>query len=183
VDLLAFVYLYDVHVLFPDTLVKFDKLREFQERMAARPRISEYLCSTRHPSAVYIGRDGRPVVDPDSKSPAPRSILRLSTEVAQCRYGILIWRVIMRNALVAAASFTLVVALNGSVFAATMQGHFRCGITDYMWPSSLEDAPTAAGNAMMEFDSDGNGRFTTGSLSEHLVTTRGRSERRYVRFN
>jgi glutathione S-transferase len=71
VDLLAFAYLDDVRVLFPDTLVKFDKLREFQQRIAARPRISEYLCSTRRPSAVYIGRRGRPVVDPDSKSPAP----------------------------------------------------------------------------------------------------------------
>jgi hypothetical protein len=75
----------------------------------------------------------------------------------------------MTNALVAAASFTMVVAVNGSVFAAAMQGHFRCGITDYMWPSSFEDAPTATGNAVMEFDSDGNGRFTTGSLSEHLA--------------
>jgi hypothetical protein len=41
-----------------------------------------------------------------------------------------------------------------------------------MWPSSLEDAPTATGNAVMEFDFDGNGRFTTGSLSEHSADDR-----------
>jgi glutathione S-transferase len=70
VEFLAFAYLDDVRVLFPDTLEKYDKLREFQQRIAVRPRISEYLCSTRRPSAVYIGCEGRPVVDPDSKSPA-----------------------------------------------------------------------------------------------------------------
>jgi len=75
----------------------------------------------------------------------------------------------MRNALVAVASLTVVVALNGSVLAEAMEGHFRCGITDYGWPSSLEEAPTATGSAVMEFDSDGKGRFTTGSLSEHLA--------------
>ena len=71
VDLLAFAYLDDVRVLFPDTSTKFDKLREFRERIAARTRILEYLCSTRRPSAIYVGRDGRPVVDPDSNSPTP----------------------------------------------------------------------------------------------------------------
>jgi hypothetical protein len=46
---------------------------------------------------------------------------------------------------------------------------FVVGITDYMWPSALEEAPTATGSAVMDFDSDGNGRFTTGSLTEHLA--------------
>jgi hypothetical protein len=61
--------------------------------------------------------------------------------------------------LVAAASFTLALALNGSAFAAIMQGHFTCGIRDYMRPSSLEDAPTATGSAVREFDSDRKGEI------------------------
>jgi hypothetical protein len=72
--------------------------------------------------------------------------------------------------LMAAALFLLTIAgTNSSVVAASMQGHFRCGITDYMWPTSPEDAPTATGTATMEFESDGNGKFTTGSFSEHLA--------------
>ena len=38
-----------------------------------------------------------------------------------------------------------------------------------MWPTSPEDAPTATGSATMEFESDGNGKFTTSSLTEHLA--------------
>jgi glutathione S-transferase len=71
VDLLAFAYLDDVRVLFRETHSRFRKLCEFGERIAARPRIAEYLRSPRRPSAILFGRDGRPVVDPDSKVPPP----------------------------------------------------------------------------------------------------------------
>jgi hypothetical protein len=71
--------------------------------------------------------------------------------------------------LMAGLLFVTIAGMNSSVFAASMQGHFRCGITNYMWPTSPEDAPAATGNATMEFESDGNGKFTTGSLSEHLA--------------
>jgi len=63
----------------------------------------------------------------------------------------------------------MLASVNSSVLATGMQGHFRCGFTDYMWPSSPEDAPTAAGNGTMEFESDGNGRFISGTISEHLA--------------
>ena len=71
VDLLAFAYLDDLRVLFPSTLSNFGQLTEFQERIAARPRIKEYLISSRRPAALYIGPDGLPFLDPSSKNPAP----------------------------------------------------------------------------------------------------------------
>jgi hypothetical protein len=74
----------------------------------------------------------------------------------------------IRN-LMAGLLFVTMAGMNSSVFAASMQGHFRCGITNYMWPTSPEDVPTATGNATMEFESDGNGKIHDGSLSEHLA--------------
>ncbi|MGO9454787.1 MAG: hypothetical protein ACLQDV_27630 [Candidatus Binataceae bacterium] len=63
--------------------------------------------------------------------------------------------------------FTILATALASIAATGLQGHFRCGFTDYMWPTSPEDAPTATGNGTMEFESDGNGKFTAGSMSEH----------------
>jgi hypothetical protein len=76
----------------------------------------------------------------------------------------------MRNPILVAELFLIaIMGMKGSVVAATLEGHFLCGITDYMWPTSSDDAPTATGKATMEFESDANGRFTAGSLSEHLA--------------
>jgi hypothetical protein len=76
----------------------------------------------------------------------------------------------MRNSILVAELFLIaIMAMKGSVVAATLEGHFLCGITDYMWTISPDHAPTATGKATMEFESDGNGRFTAGSLSEHLA--------------
>jgi|SRR5271156_1442737 len=63
--------------------------------------------------------------------------------------------------------FSILAGIPADVAAMGPQGHFRCGFTDYMWPTSAEDTPTATGNGTMEFDSDGNGKFTAGSMSEH----------------
>ncbi len=70
-DLLAFSYLDDVRVLFSTALEKFAELQQLRGQIAARPRISDYLQSEGRPAAVYLGPDGRPVVDPESKNPAP----------------------------------------------------------------------------------------------------------------
>jgi hypothetical protein len=50
--------------------------------------------------------------------------------------------------------------------AQTLAGHYRCGFTDYMWPSGPEDSPTATGSGTIEFEADSNGKFTSGTLSE-----------------
>ncbi|MGO9605710.1 MAG: glutathione S-transferase family protein [Candidatus Binataceae bacterium] len=71
VDLLAFAYLDEVRAIFPDTLSKFGALLEFRNRIAKRPRIAEYLRSDRRPAAILFGRDGRPLIDPQSNAPAP----------------------------------------------------------------------------------------------------------------
>lgn len=52
---------------------------------------------------------------------------------------------------------------------AGFQGRIHCGFTDYMWPSSPRDSPTATGAGTVELDADGNGKFTAGSMSEHLA--------------
>ena len=69
--------------------------------------------------------------------------------------------------LIAGLRFATLVGMPANVAATSLQGHFRCGFTDYMWPASPEDAPTATGNGTMEFESDGNGKFTAGGMSQH----------------
>jgi hypothetical protein len=71
--------------------------------------------------------------------------------------------------LMAGLVFLTIAGLSGRGAADGMQGHFRCGITDYMWPTSPENVPTATGSATKVFEADGNGKFTTGALSEHLA--------------
>ena len=71
--------------------------------------------------------------------------------------------------LTAGLALAILAGMSDSVAATGMQGHFRCGFTDYMWPTSPEDAPTATGNGTMEFESDGNGKYTAGNMSEHLA--------------
>ena len=71
VDLLAFAYLDDVRALFPETLPKFGKLRDFRDRIAARPRLADYVSSDRRPAAILFGPDGQPVIDPESRAPVP----------------------------------------------------------------------------------------------------------------
>jgi hypothetical protein len=63
----------------------------------------------------------------------------------------------------------ILAGLAASAGSTSLQGHFRCGFTDYMWPTSPEDAPTATGNGTMEFESDGNGKFIAGSMTEHVA--------------
>ena len=70
---------------------------------------------------------------------------------------------------------SLVLMLTASSFAPQCEasqglaGHYRCGFTDYMWPSGPEDSPTATGSGTIEFESDMNGRLTSGTLSERVA--------------
>lgn len=77
-----------------------------------------------------------------------------------------------------AGALLLTVSTSISGASPFLRGRFRCGVTDYMWPASVEDAPTATGTGTMELESDGNGKFIAGSLSEHLADDTRRSGER-----
>ena len=53
--------------------------------------------------------------------------------------------------------------------AQVLAGHYRCGFTDYMWPSGPEDSPNATGSGSIEFEADGSSKFTSGTLSESVA--------------
>jgi hypothetical protein len=58
---------------------------------------------------------------------------------------------------------------------ATLNGHFSCGFTDYMWPSSAEGSPTSTGTGVIEFAADGNGTIQSGNMTESLADDTRRS--------
>ena len=58
----------------------------------------------------------------------------------------------------------LLIALGVPAIAATPElvGRYRCGVTDYMWPSAPDEPPTATGDGSIEFESTGDGKFPVG---------------------
>jgi hypothetical protein len=58
---------------------------------------------------------------------------------------------------------------------ARLNGLFRCGFTDYMWPTSAEGSPTSTGTGVIEFASDGNGMIESGNMTESLADDTRRS--------
>src|ERR1700726_1346380 len=52
--------------------------------------------------------------------------------------------------------------------SSVISGPMRCGINGYMWPLSVDTAPIAADIGTMEIVSDGNGKFISGQMTEHL---------------
>jgi hypothetical protein len=63
---------------------------------------------------------------------------------------------------------SILIAVPAMAEEATLNGHFSCGFTDYMWPSSAEGSPTATGTGVIEFASDGNGGIQSGNMTESL---------------
>ncbi len=51
----------------------------------------------------------------------------------------------------------------------SFRGHFRCGLNNYTWPLSPDSPPTPGGTGVIEIDSDGNGKFTAGTMTQHLA--------------
>ncbi len=49
-----------------------------------------------------------------------------------------------------------------------LTGPMRCGINGYGWPLSANDAPIAADAGTMEIVSDGNGKFISGQMTQHV---------------
>jgi hypothetical protein len=70
------------------------------------------------------------------------------------------------------------------VLAATpgLVGRYRCGVTDYMWPSAPDDSPTVTGNGSIEFESTGSGKFLSGSMSERVADDTRRFGERVCTF-
>lgn len=64
-----------------------------------------------------------------------------------------------------------------------VEGHYRCGFTDYMWPSALDDSPTATGNGTIEYDSTASGRIQAGTMTEHLADDTRRFGEKTCTFN
>jgi hypothetical protein len=63
---------------------------------------------------------------------------------------------------------SILIAVPAKSDEATLNGHFRCGVTDYMWPSSPEGSPTATGSGVIEFAAAGNGKIDSGNMTESL---------------
>ena len=64
--------------------------------------------------------------------------------------------------------FPMLIAGRGMAGEARLNGLFRCGFTDYMWPSAPEGSPTSTGTGVIEFASDGNGKIDGGNMTESL---------------
>jgi hypothetical protein len=47
-------------------------------------------------------------------------------------------------------------------------GTMRCGVNGYGWPLSANDAPIAADAGTMEIASNGNGKFISGQMTQHV---------------
>ena len=73
------------------------------------------------------------------------------------------------------AVLVLLVTSAGIVFAEDVSGHdafkgtFSCGVTLYMLPWTRDGTPLAAGQGEMEITSDGNGKLTSGTLTERIA--------------
>jgi hypothetical protein len=63
-----------------------------------------------------------------------------------------------------------------------LAGHYACGVTDYMWPSAPDDTPTVTGNGSVEFESAGNGKFLSGTMSERVADDTHRFGERLCTF-
>jgi hypothetical protein len=50
-----------------------------------------------------------------------------------------------------------------------LAGRYTCDVTDYKWPSAPDDTPPVTGNGSVEFESAGNGRFLSGTMSERVA--------------
>jgi prostaglandin-H2 D-isomerase / glutathione transferase len=57
-DFAAFTYLDEIRAFFPSTLARFSHLRDFRDRIAARPRIAAYIASARYPVCFGYGLHG-----------------------------------------------------------------------------------------------------------------------------
>jgi hypothetical protein len=63
---------------------------------------------------------------------------------------------------------SILIAVPAKSDEATLNAHFRRGVTDYMWPSSPEGSPTATGSGVIEFAAAGNGKIDSGNMTESL---------------
>jgi hypothetical protein len=75
----------------------------------------------------------------------------------------------MRNRILVAALFLMSIVGMKAARSSQHSGTFSMRNYRLHVVYSPEDVATATGKATMEFESDGNGRFTAGSLSEHLA--------------